>query len=192
MPQDYSTPPLARQRRPEHARDDDWIRALLGRAQFAHIATVLNGQPFINPTAFWYDPLAHEIYFHSNIVGRMRANAAENPRACVEVFESGKFLPSNVALELSVQYACVIAFGALRVLESDADKERALYGLMQKYFPQLTVGELIRPITAPELKRTSVYAIAIDEWSGKENWADMADQSDEWQPLPQVFLRGTG
>jgi nitroimidazol reductase NimA-like FMN-containing flavoprotein (pyridoxamine 5'-phosphate oxidase superfamily) len=149
---------------------------------------VFDGQPFLNPTTFWYDPAHHELYFHSNVVGRMRANAEANARVCFEVFESGRFLPSNVALELSVQFASVIAFGTIRVLQDDADKERALYGLVQKYFPQLTVGELIRPITAKELKRTSVYAITIEEWSGKENWVEMAEQSDEWNPLPQPLL----
>ncbi len=192
MPKDYTQEPFAKQRRAEHARDDEWIRAFLARAQFAHIATVNNGQPFINPTSFWYDATRHEIYFHSNVVGRMRVNAEANARVCFEVFESGKFLPSNVALELSVQYASVIAFGTLRVLQDDADKERALYGLMQKYFSHLTVGKLIRPITAKELKRTSVYALAIEEWSGKENWVEMAEQSEEWGALAEELLRAEG
>ena len=34
-----------------------------------------------------------------------------------------------------------------------------------------------------ELKRTAVYELQIDSWSGKENWKDQADQSDEWPPL---------
>lgn len=189
MPKDYSHVPFTKQRLAEHVRDEDWIRAFLARAPFAHIATVYDGQPFLNPTTFWYDAARHEIYFHSNVVGRMRANAEVNPRVCVEVFESGNFLPSNVALELSVQYRSVVAFGALRVLENDADKERALYGLMQKYFSHLTVGELIRPITTKELKRTSVYAIAIAEWSGKENWVETAEQSEEWGALPEEILK---
>ena len=122
MPKDYSVEPFTKQRLAEFVRDDEWIRAFLAQAQFAHIATVMDGQPFINPTTFWYDPTRHEIYFHSNAVGRMRANAEANGRVCLEVFSSGRFLPSNVALELSVQYASVIAFGVLRLLETDAER----------------------------------------------------------------------
>jgi uncharacterized protein len=188
MPKDYSSEPFTKQRLSEYARDDEWIRAFLRKAKFAHVATVFDGQPFINPTTFWYDAERHEIYFHSNVVGRMRANAEGNARVCFEVFESGNLLPSNVALELSVQYASVVAFGTIRVLQDDTAKERALYGLMQKYFSHLTVGELIRPITEKELKRTSVYAIAIESWSGKENWVEMAEQSDEWAALPVELL----
>jgi len=188
MPKDYSTEPASKQRRPELVRDEQWIRAFLVQAQFAHIATVFDGQPFINPTTFWYDQERHEIYFHSNILGRMRANAGHSERVCLEVFEAGNFLPSNVALELSVQFASVVVFGNLRVLTENTDKERALSGLIDKYFWYLTTAELIRPITEAELKRTSVYAIAITEWSGKENWPETADQSEEWAALPTELL----
>jgi len=33
-----------------------------------------------------------------------------------------------------------------------------------------------------------VYAIQIEEWSGKENWKDRADQSDEWIPLDKEWF----
>jgi hypothetical protein len=44
----------------------------------------------------------------------------------------------------------------------------------------MTFGQECRPITDEELKRTSVYAISIESWSGKRNWPEQADQSDEW------------
>ncbi|HZY42212.1 MAG TPA: hypothetical protein VFF59_09455 [Anaerolineae bacterium] len=53
--------------------------------------------------------------------------------------------------------------------------------MLQKYFPQMKSGEEYRPITDEELKRTSVDAISIESWSGKRNWPQQADQSDEWQ-----------
>jgi hypothetical protein len=69
------------------------------------------------------------------------------------------------------------------VLEDAEDKRRALSNLLQKYFPQMTSGIEYRPITDEELKRTSVYAIAIESWSGKRNWPEQADQSEEWPLL---------
>jgi hypothetical protein len=41
-----------------------------------------------------------------------------------------------------------------------------------------------RPIIDQELSRTSVYAILLESWSGKENWPEEAEQSDEWPSLP--------
>ena len=76
-----------------------------------------------------------------------------------------------------------IAFGEIRVIEEDEEKRRALYGLIGKYYPTLTAGKEYRPITDQEVKRTSVYAITIDSWSGKRNWPDEAEQSEEWLSL---------
>jgi uncharacterized protein len=71
----------------------------------------------------------------------------------------------------------------------DLDQKRAaMAGLLTKYFPTLRSGEAYRPITDGELKRTSVYALAIESWSGKRNWAERADQSDEWPTLGEEWL----
>jgi len=185
MPKNYNldVTPANQQRRKENAMTDEWTRAFLSRAPIGHVATRWDDQPFITPTNFWYDVDRHVIYFHSNIVGRIRANAERHDRVCFEASEFGRFLPSNVALEFSVQYESVIAFGSIRVVD-DADEQRhALYGMLKKYFPDMTPGQEFRPITDQELKRTSVYAIAIESWSGKRNWAEEAEQSNEWPRL---------
>lgn len=190
MPKDYNLDktPANAQRRREYAQDDGWIREFLVRAQIGHVATRWDEQPFITPTNFWYDLERNEIYFHSNIVGRVRANSDRHPRVCFEAFEAGKPLPSNVALEFSFQYESVIAFGKIRVLQDPEEKRLALYGLIRKYFPDMVAGEHYRPITDKELQRTSVYAISIESWSGKRNWKDRADQSDQWSPLGEEWF----
>ena len=185
MPRDYSldkTPPN-QQRIPEYVCDDDWIVDFLSRAQVGHIATRWDEQPFITPSLFWYDPEKHKIYFHSNITGRVRANAERHPEVCFEASQAGDLLPSNIALEFGMQYESVIAFGEIHLVEDEDEELRGLYGLIEKYFPKMHPGEHYRPITAQELKRTSVYAITIHSWSGKRNWHEQADQSDEWSPL---------
>jgi nitroimidazol reductase NimA-like FMN-containing flavoprotein (pyridoxamine 5'-phosphate oxidase superfamily) len=185
MARDYDpavTPPN-QQRRKEHARDDAWVQAFLRRAQIGHVATQWGEQPFITPTSFWYDEAHHQITFHSNAVGRIRANSEHHDRVCFEASEFGRFLPSNVALEFSVQYASVIVYGHIRVVENFDEKRRLLNGLIGKYFSPMAAGREYRPITDQELKRTSVYAIAIESWSGKENWPAQAVQSDEWPLL---------
>jgi nitroimidazol reductase NimA-like FMN-containing flavoprotein (pyridoxamine 5'-phosphate oxidase superfamily) len=181
MAKNYSleTTPANESRRSEYARDDAWIRAFLHQAEIGHVATRWDDQPFITPTTFWYDEAQNEIIFHSNIVGRVRANIERHPRVCFEVSEAGRFLASDIALEFSVQYASVIAFGKARIITDKEEKKRGLYGLIDKYFPDKRPGENYRPITDGELARTSVYAISIESWSGKENWPERAEQSNE-------------
>ncbi len=182
MSKNYSldvTPPNE-QRIPEYVRDDDWTRSFLHQARIGHFATHWEGQPFITPSTFWFDEERNEIIFHSNIVGRVRANIEHHELICFEASENGDFLPSNVALEFSVQHAGVIVFGRAHVIEENEAKRRALYGLISKYFQGMEAGKEYRPITDKELARTSVYAIKIESWSGKKNWPEHADQSDEW------------
>ncbi len=168
MPKDYAltVTPANEQRRPKNALSDEGVKDFLRRARIGHVATRWDDQPFITPTNFWYDPSRQVIYFHSNIVGRIRANSERHAEVCFEASEYGEFLPSNVALEFTVQYQSVVVFGKIRVIEGDEEKRRALYGLIGKYYPAMTAGKEYRPITDQELKRTSVYAIEIESWSG--------------------------
>jgi uncharacterized protein len=180
--------PTSYQRLPEHKREDDWIRSFLHKAQVGHIASTWDDQPFLTPSNFWFDEAEHRIIFHSNIAGRVRANIERNPKVCLEVSEMGKLLPSNIALEFSLQYRSVLVFGAAHILEDPEEKRAVLYALIQKYFPTMEAGKEYRPITDKELKRTTVYAMQIESWSGKENWKDKADQSEEWPALDEKWF----
>lgn len=180
--------PAQYQRLPEHTRDEAWIRAFLHRAEIGHLAHSRAGQPFVTPTNFWYDEAGHRIIFHANISGRLRDNLEHNPRVCLETCEVGRFLPANTALEFSTQYRSVMVFGRVEILQDDDERRRMLYAIIHKYFPKMTPGIEFRPITEKELAQTTVYALVIESWSGKENWAEQAELSRDWPPLPDEFL----
>ncbi len=172
------------------AMDDDWIISLLDKIKVGHISTLNDGQVFINPSSFFYSKDKHEIYFHSNAYGRMRFNAEKSPKVCFECFRSGRLLPSNLALEMSFQYECVIAYGRIRIINAMIEKREVLNGLLNKYFKEMRSGKDYRPITDGELKQTSVYGISIDSWSGKKNWEEKAEQAEEeeWPDLDQKWF----
>lgn len=180
--------PTAHQRRPPYVRDDDWIREILHRGQVAHIGTRWDDQPFVTPTNYFFDEAARRLVFHSNLAGRLRANIERHPRVTAEVSEMGRVLPSNIALEFSQQYRSVMVFGEARIIPDGAESRDLMHALIAKYFPQMELGKDYRPATEAELKRTTVYALQIESWSGKENWKEQADQSDEWPALDARFL----
>ncbi len=193
MPRDYSIKeqkPTVHQRLPKYKRGEEWIRELLHRGQIAHIASRWDDQPFVTPTTFFYDEDGNRLIFHSNITGRVRANLERHPRVCVEISEMGKVLPSNIALEFSLQYRSVIVFGAASLINDVEEKRKVLHQLIAKYFGTMELGKDYRPATDKELKRTSVYQIKIESWSGKENWKDRADQSDKWPALDPKWFEG--
>ena len=84
MPKNYSldVTPANEQRRPKNAMSDEWVKDFLRRAAIGHVATRWDDQPFITPTSFWYDEAQHAIIFHSNLVGRIRANSQNGMIKC--------------------------------------------------------------------------------------------------------------
>jgi len=112
------------------------------------------------------------IYMHGAPVGRTRANVETEERVCFSVSEMGRLVPAPRAFNMSVEYAGVTVFGRALLLDDDAEKERALQMLVDKYFPHLLPGEDYGRSTPDERARTSVYRIEIDHWSGKRKVAE--------------------
>lgn len=155
-------------RRRDRAVDDEaWIGTLLARAAVGSLATVADGQPFLNVNLFWFDASKHAIYLHTARRGRTRSNVEANQPVCFAVHEMGRLLPAATALEFSVEYAGVVAFGRARVVEDRDEAAAALQALLDKYAPHLRPGRDYQGVTAEELARTSVMRLDVERWSGK-------------------------
>jgi hypothetical protein len=173
MSKNYAALPYNEVRRADRTVDDEgWIADFLKRAAIGALATVHDGQPFINSNLFVYDEPNNRIYMHTARVGRTRANVDADERVCFSASEMGRLLPADEALEFSVEYNGVVAFGMARTITDDAEARHGLQLLLDKYFPHLQSGRDYRPITDDELARTSVYRITIESWSGKRKKVD--------------------
>lgn len=169
MPRDYTTLPRTKIRRSDRAVNDEaWMKAFLQRAPVGVLATVHDGQPFLNSNLFFYEETEHVIYMHTARLGRTRANLKIEDRVCFSVYEMGRLLPAETALDFSVEYASVVVFGTATCISDEKQATEALHLLLQKYAPHLQVNKDYRGVTPEELARTSVYRIAIEEWSGKK------------------------
>ena len=169
MPKDYADLPYTQVRRADReVTDEAWIKEYLHHAPVGMLATVMDGQPFINSNLFVYDEVANVIYMHTAKVGRTRANVEAAERVCFSISDMGRLLPADEALEFSVEYSGVVIFGTARIIAEATESEHGLQLLLDKYFPHLKPGEHYRAITLDELKRTSVFRIDIEQWSGKK------------------------
>lgn len=178
--------------RDQYAQSDAWIEEFLSKSPIGHVASHWENQPFVTPVLFWYDRSRRSLYFHTNLYGRLRTNCERFQEVCFETCEMGKLLPSNIAMEFGAQYASVVAFGKIRLVEDDPEKGYGLMGLLQKYFPDLEAGVDYRAITQEELEQTAVFCIEIESWSGKRNWKEEVHQEESWKPLDQSILRRYG
>ncbi len=177
--------PFTHVRREDRAVEDEvWIAGFLQRAPVGVLATDSDGQPFINSNLFVYDAAAQVIYMHTARTGRTRSNIEADGRVCFHIYEMGRLLPADTALEFSVEYGGVTVFGRGKVVEDPVEARHGLQLLLDKYFSHLRSGEHYRPITDEELARTAVYRIEIDAWSGKRKAVE--------EEFPGAFWYGSG
>ena len=158
-------------RRRDRGKDDEWAAAFLKRAPYGFLATVGDGgQPYLNSNLFVFDDSGggRRIYLHTHRTGRTRSNLEGAEKVAFSAVAMGRLLPAPEALEFSVEYAGVVAFGTGQVIEDREEARAALQMLLDKYAPHLKPGEHYRPTTDDELKRTAVYRIDVETWSGKQ------------------------
>jgi len=155
-------------RRSDRAKDDAWIREFLLSGGMGTMATASNDQPFLVTRNFAYDSERHAIYMHGAKKGRTFDTVKTNKRVCFSVSQMGRLLPADEALEVGIEYAGVVLFGQVKIVEDAAEARRGLQMLMDKYFPHLKSGKDYKPITPEGLKITAVFRIDIESWSGKE------------------------
>jgi nitroimidazol reductase NimA-like FMN-containing flavoprotein (pyridoxamine 5'-phosphate oxidase superfamily) len=184
MARDYLEQPLNQMRRSDRAKDDGWIRDFLKRGDFGVMATCYQDQPFTNTRQYVYDRSANAIYMHGAKTGRTPAVIQVNDRVCFSVSRMGRLIPADEAVEVSVEFAGVMVFGRVMMVEDPVEAAHALQLLMDKYFPQLKPRIDYRPIEPKDLKITAVLRIDIDSWSGKEKKAaDDAPGAFLWQDV---------
>lgn len=156
-------------RRRDRGKDEQWVRDFVSAAAHGFLATVgEGGQPFLNSNLFVYDEKKHCIYLHTHRTGRTRDNLGEPRRVAFGIAAMGRLLPADEALEFSVEYSGVTAFGTGFVVEDVEECRVALQMLLDKYAPHLVPDRDYRATTDDELKRTAVFRIDIEAWSGKQ------------------------
>jgi len=169
MPKDYTTLPYTQIRRSDRAvEDDQWIKDFLHQAPMGVLATANQGQPFINTNLFVYNESEHVIYIHTARVGRTPGNIGKHTPICFTISSMGRLLPAKEALEFSLEYASVMVFGQAILVDDPAEAKPALQLLLDKYFPHLKPNQDYREIIPEELRRTAVYRVTIEQWSGKK------------------------
>jgi nitroimidazol reductase NimA-like FMN-containing flavoprotein (pyridoxamine 5'-phosphate oxidase superfamily) len=162
---------LVKMRRKDRGRDDDWIKAFLRRAEFGTMATAQGEQPFLVTRNFVYDEAAHAIYMHGAKQGRTYERAVLSPPVCFSASRAGRLLPAKQAAKFGTEFAGVVVFGRLQVVEDFAEAKHGLQSLCDKYFPHLKPEVDYETIRDADVTTTAVLRIDIERWSGKENKA---------------------
>jgi nitroimidazol reductase NimA-like FMN-containing flavoprotein (pyridoxamine 5'-phosphate oxidase superfamily) len=158
-------------RRDRGISDEAWIEEFLIKGETASLAFLGNNKPLQNLNIFAYSPPEKAIYFHTASRGMTAEQLSESIPVSVGLFSVGRWLPAKKALEFSVEYASVIAIGAGATVYGD-EATKGLQLILDKYFPHLKAGVDYENISEEELKRTAVFKVVIESWSGKMKKAE--------------------
>jgi uncharacterized protein len=151
--------------------DPAWMAALLGRAPYGVLALAAGGRPYARTNLFAFDPKKQACYMHSADEGRTIASVRSDPEACFTVAEMGRLLPAPLSRGFSVEFASVVIFGQIQVVEDILERLHGLELLMAKYAPHLKPGQDYAALSEDELGGVAVYRLDIRAWSGKQKSA---------------------
>lgn len=158
------TPRSQVRRRPQRAAyDDTTVYGILDAGIMAHVGYVIDGQPFVTPTAYWRE--GRTLYWHGAAASRMLNTVAEGTPVCVTVSFLDGFVVGRSGITHSLNYRSVMAFGRARAVMDLAAKRRAMDAFIDRLYAGRPVK--LRPTTDEELTRIAVVEMEIEEASAK-------------------------
>jgi nitroimidazol reductase NimA-like FMN-containing flavoprotein (pyridoxamine 5'-phosphate oxidase superfamily) len=171
------------------AYDRATIDAILDAMPVAHVGYSIEGQPFVTPTLQWRE--GDHVYWHGSAASRMLRNVDGAP-VCLSVTLIDGMVLARSAFHHSMNYRSVMLLGKAQVVSDPAEKEARLRTFVESQYPGR--WDILRPVTAQELKGTTVLGMPIDEASAKVRTGpphdDEADESlDIWAGVIPIRYR---
>ncbi len=152
------------------------IAAILDAGLIAHVGWVLDGQPYVTPTAYWRR--GSIVYWHGSSASRaIRSQRAGLP-VCLTVTHLDGLVLARSGFHHSMNYRSVMLFGRAREIADPAEKKAALDAFVERILPGRAA--LLRPPHEQELKATSVVAMAIEEGSAKIRTGPPVDEEEDY------------
>jgi hypothetical protein len=143
--------------------DRDTVFAILDAGVIAHIGYLIDGQPFVTPTAYWRE--GDRLYWHGSAASRMLRTQSKGIPVCVTVTHLDGLVLARSGFHHSINYRSVMAFGTAQIIEDTAEKTHHLNRFVDRVMPGRNAT--IRPIDPQEAKGTSVLFMDIEEASAK-------------------------
>ena len=119
-----------------------------------------NDYPYSVPISYVYND--GKLYFHSALTGHKIDAINMHSKASFCVIAQDKVVPEKY----TTYFRSVIAFGKICVIDSDAEKLRAIEILAEKYSPQLAEGR--KKEIDDNFSRMCMIELDIEHMTGKE------------------------
>ncbi|HJS87499.1 MAG TPA: pyridoxamine 5'-phosphate oxidase family protein [Acetobacteraceae bacterium] len=152
------------------------VYAILDAGLLCHVGYVIEGQPYVTPTAHWRE--GDHLYWHGSSASRMlRAQGAGVP-VCVTVSLLDGVVLARSGFHHSMNYRSVMALGTAKPVAALEAKLAALRAFTERVAPGR--WDEVRPPTAQELKATTIMRLALDEVSAKVRTGPPVDDEADY------------
>lgn len=143
--------------------DEAAVFAALDAHFIAHIGYVIDGQPYVTPTAYWRT--GRRLYWHGSSASRMLRSQADGHPVCVTVTQLDGLVLARSGFHHSLNYRSVMAFGTARIVQDTEEKSRELDRFIDRLYPHRRAT--LRANEAQEMKATTLIGMEIEEASVK-------------------------
>ena len=176
--EDFSpTPRTTLKRLPKRGSfERETVNGILDEGFVCHVGFVVDGQPFVIPTA--YGRAGDVLYIHGARASRMQKALAAGCEVCVTVTLVDGLVLARSAFHHSINYRSVVVFGRPRVVESEEEKSAALEAFTEHVMPGRWAD--VRWPTPQELAATTVLAIRLSEASAKVRTGPPIDDEEDY------------
>ncbi len=143
--------------------DRQTIYNILDAGLICHVGFVVEGQPFVIPTA--YGRAEDQIYIHGSPLSRMMRTLQKGLDLCLTVTLLDGLVLARSAFHHSMNYRSVVVFGNAQMVTDLDEKCQALRSFSEHMMPGRWAD--VRPPTSSELSGTIVLALSLSEASAK-------------------------
>lgn len=165
---------------------NDQIQAILSESYLAHVGYSENGQTYIIPFSYHYDPAEPDmIYLHGGHSSHTLTYLATGVPACLEVTQVDGLVYSRSAKYHSMNYRSVVCFGDCQEITDLAMKQHMLEQMIERYYPGRHADQDYDSAPENQLKGTLVVGFKIKQASAKQRQGGPKGPHDE-----QTFAKG--
>jgi hypothetical protein len=140
--------------------------AILAAGLVAHVGFDMDGQTYVIPMSYHYDPdQPRRIYLHGARGGRIVQRLGSGAPVCVTVTILDGLVYSRTAKYHSMNYRSVVCFA--RATGEEIDEGVVLERMVRRYFPGREPGRDYEPAPRGHVVATGLVGLDIEEWSAK-------------------------
>jgi nitroimidazol reductase NimA-like FMN-containing flavoprotein (pyridoxamine 5'-phosphate oxidase superfamily) len=170
--------------------DEITVHGILDAQPQCVVSYVFDGKPYATPTLQWRE--GNHMYWHGSAASRM-LEACESAEVCINVTILDGYVMARSAFNHSCNYRSVMAFGTGFKVTDPEEKMAKLNNFVDILIPGRR--KVLRPMTAKEVKATTILGLELNEVSAKVRTGPPGDDEEDYAlpiwagvvPVRQVF-----